>query len=111
MFDRHFAVASGRRALNAREISDHMLVVGCDGETVGVVDGVEGDRIRLADTSAGAIVTRNIRVDWVETVESGLVNLSVTAMQARAEWQSVSTPLEECARSNAARRRQSRGNP
>ena len=79
--------------MNAMEINDHMVVVGCDGETVGIVDGVEGDRIRLADTSARERQARYIRVDRVETVDDGLVSLSVTAMQARAEWQSASTPL------------------
>lgn len=76
--------------MNAMEISDHMLVVGCDGEAIGIVDGVEGDRIRLAGAATGLDEPRYVRVEQVETVDDGVVSLSVTAMQARSDWQAVS---------------------
>ena len=68
-------------------IEEHMEVVGLDGEHVGTVDYVVGDRIRLTknDPAAGGR-HRYIPVDMVALVE-GEVRLTRPARQVRQQWQ------------------------
>jgi hypothetical protein len=39
--------------MDSSKIREHMKVVGADGAEVGIVDGVEGDRIKLTTASSG----------------------------------------------------------
>ena len=43
--------------INASEIRDHAEVIGADGQHVGTVDHVEGDRIKLTKKDSGAEVS------------------------------------------------------
>ena len=63
-----------------------MEVVGSDGQHVGTVDKVEGDRIKLTknDPQAGG-QHRYIPLDTVESVEQNTVQLNLTAEEAREE--------------------------
>ena len=65
----------------------HMEVVGSDGKHVGIVDHLEGDRIKLAksDPKAGG-KHHFIPRDWVERVGAH-VHLSKTSRDAMAQWQ------------------------
>ena len=71
---------------NASQIREHMKVVGSDGQHVGTVDKVEGDRIKLTknDPEAGG-QHRYISLDMVESVEQDAVRLNMTAEQARQQ--------------------------
>jgi hypothetical protein len=71
------AVATG--AQYATKIRDHQPVLGSDGEEVGVVDKVEGDRIKL--TKGDADVHRYIDLTHVISVDNA-VRLSVPAAEA-----------------------------
>jgi hypothetical protein len=68
--------------VNASQIKEQMEVKGSDGKHVGTVDGMEGERIRLA--SGGMMHT--IELDEVEEVEGGVVKLKQTAQDATKPW-------------------------
>jgi hypothetical protein len=66
--------------IDASEIQEHAEVVGADGEHVGTVDHVDGDRIKLtkADSGAGHEGHHHyLGLDLVDRVEDGIVRLSV----------------------------------
>jgi hypothetical protein len=67
-------------------IRQNMRVVGSDGNFVGMVDQVEGDRIKLArnHVKAGAI-NHWVPLDWVESV-NGVVVLDRDSVRAHREW-------------------------
>jgi hypothetical protein len=68
--------------VNATQIKEQMEVRGSDGKHVGTVDGMEGDRLRLA--SGGMLHT--IELDAVEEVKEGVVRLKQTAQEATKPW-------------------------
>lgn len=66
-------------------ITEHMEVVGSDGFHVGVVDSVDGRRIKLTKNDPRSPGEhRYINLDDVESVEDGAVWLSATAREAKA---------------------------
>lgn len=69
-------------AIDAAHIREHMEVIGPDGRHIGVVDRVEGDRIKLtkSDLAAGG-EHRYIGLDQVETVDDA-VRLSTSGATA-----------------------------
>lgn len=74
--------------MDTSAIQEHMAVVGSDGEHVGVVDGVEGERIKLTRTDPEAGGQHHyIPLDWVDAVE-GAIRLRVSAEEAQQSWQS-----------------------
>lgn len=88
-FEREFAAwrstrQTQRDALNT--VEEHMDVVGSDGEHVGTVDKVRGDRILLTKTDADAGGRHHsIPSSWLHTVDTK-VTLSKTAAEAKATW-------------------------
>jgi hypothetical protein len=68
--------------VNAGQIKEQMEVKGSDGKHVGTVDGMDGDRVRLA--SGGMLHT--IELDAVEEVTEGVVRLKQTAQEATKPW-------------------------
>ncbi|MBO0766707.1 MAG: DUF2171 domain-containing protein [Hyphomicrobiaceae bacterium] len=68
--------------INAAQIKEQMEVKGSDGKHVGTVDGMDGDRVRLA--SGGMLHT--IELDEVEEVKEGVVRLKHTAQEATKPW-------------------------
>ncbi|MGP7796448.1 DUF2171 domain-containing protein [Sphingomonas sp. CLY1604] len=73
-----------RDALN--KVEEHMDVVGSDGEHVGTVDKVRGDRILLTKNDADAGGRHHsIPSSWLQTVDSK-VTLSKSAADAKAAW-------------------------
>ena len=69
------------------KVSEHMEVVGSNGEHVGTVDKVRGDRILLTknDADAGGH-HHSIPSRWVQGVD-GKVTLAKTAAEAEQHWQ------------------------
>ncbi len=74
-----------RQAL--QQVREHMDVVGSDGEHVGKVDKLRGDRIILtkSDTDAGG-VHHSIPSSWIKSVDAQKVTLEKTADQAQHAW-------------------------
>jgi hypothetical protein len=65
-----------------------MDVVGSDGQHVGTVDHLEGQRIKLARSdSSGDGEHHYIGLDKVSSVQDGRVRLACTAQQARQSWE------------------------
>jgi hypothetical protein len=69
--------------MDASQIKEHMDVVGSDGQHVGTVDKVEGQRIKLTrkDSSAGG-EHHYVDLSKVSSVEGGRLKLSCTGDQA-----------------------------
>jgi hypothetical protein len=70
-----------------QQVREHMEVVGSDGEHVGTVDKVRGERIILTknDQDAGG-VHHSIPSSWINTVDAQKVTLEKTADQAQTVW-------------------------
>ena len=67
-------------------ISEHMEVVGSDGQHVGTVDKVEGDQIKLTRGDSPDGMHHRISLRDVETVKQDRVMLSRPANEAKANW-------------------------
>jgi hypothetical protein len=67
--------------VNAHDIKEHMDVIGADGVHVGTVDDIEGDRIKLTKTHAGAHGEHHhfISLGLVAGIEGDAVRLSANA--------------------------------
>jgi len=74
-----------RQALS--QVREHMEVVGSDGEHVGTVDKLRGDRIILTknDEEAGG-VHHSIPSSWIKSVDAQKVTLEKSADQAQTAW-------------------------
>lgn len=71
---------------NASQIREHMEVVGSDGQHVGTVDRVEGDRIKLTKNDPQAQGQHHyIPLNTVASVEQNAVRLNLPAEQARQQ--------------------------
>lgn len=75
----------GKRELLGK-VQEHQEVVGSDGQHIGTVDHVRGDRIRLTKTDKDAGGHHHsIPSSWIETVDDK-VTVSKTADQAKQHW-------------------------
>jgi hypothetical protein len=71
--------------MDTARIRPHMDVVGSDGQHVGTVDGLEGDRIKLTRHDPDASGAHHyVPLDLVADVDDGQVELNCSADQARA---------------------------
>lgn len=70
-----------------RNVREHMDVVGSDGEHIGTVDKVAGDRIILtkSDAAAGGH-HHSIPCSWIQSVDER-VTINKSAQDARQHWQ------------------------
>ena len=69
---------------NASQIREHMEVVGSDGQHVGTVDKLEGERIKLTKSDPQAQGQHHyLPLDTVASVEQNAVRLNMPAEQAR----------------------------
>jgi hypothetical protein len=74
-------------AISASEIHEHMKIVGSDGQHVGTVDRVEGDRIKLTKNDAAAQGKHHyIELSQVGEVKDGEVCLSQKAEEAKRRF-------------------------
>jgi hypothetical protein len=70
------------------KIREHMEVIGSDGQPVGTVDKVEGNRIKLTKSDPAAQGQHHyIPLDSVSSVEGNSIRLSQTAQEAKRQWQ------------------------
>lgn len=74
--------------INPSEIRERMEVLGSDGQPVGRVDKVEGNRIKLANNDPAAQGQHHyIPLDTVGSVEGNAIRLRQTAQEAKRQWQ------------------------
>jgi hypothetical protein len=88
-FDREFGTWREKRQSQRQligKVTEHMEVVGSDGQHVGTVDCVKGDRIILtkSDEAAGGR-HHSIPCGWVESVKDK-VKMNISAEQAKQAW-------------------------
>jgi hypothetical protein len=70
------------------KIREHMEVIGSDGQPVGTVDKVEGNRIKLTKSDPAAQGQHHyIPLDSVSSVEGNSIRLGQTAQEAKRRWQ------------------------
>ena len=74
--------------IDASHVKEHMEVKSADGRHVGVVDRVEGSRIKLTKSDPASGGTHHyIDLSTVDSIEGGAVNLSKSADEVRRSWQ------------------------
>jgi hypothetical protein len=70
-----------------QQVREHMEVVGSDGEHVGTVDRLSGDRIILTKTDQDASgVHHSVPSSWIRSVDEQRVTLEKTADDAHRAW-------------------------
>lgn len=68
------------------KVQEHQEVVGSDGQHIGTVDHVRGDRIKLTKTDQDARGHHHsIPSSWIQSVDDKVI-ISKTADQAKAHW-------------------------
>lgn len=73
--------------MDTTQIKDHMEVVGSDGEHVGIVDHLDGDRIKLTHHDSNADGHHHfLPLTAIASVDE-FVTLSMTAAEATAQWE------------------------
>jgi hypothetical protein len=74
--------------INPSEIREHMKVIGSDGQPVGMVDKVEGNRIKLTKNDPATQGQHHyIPLDAVSKIEGGSIRLRQTAQEMKQQWQ------------------------
>lgn len=73
--------------LDSKQIREHMEIVGSDGQHVGTVDEINGNRIKLTKNDSAAGGRHHfISIDSVDSVKDKIV-LNQTAAQIRRQWE------------------------
>ena len=73
--------------MDPRLIREHMEVLGSDGSHVGIVDAVEGGRIKLTREDALAGGKHHfVDLDQVTAVEGDVIRLARPAVEIVANW-------------------------
>lgn len=71
---------------SAADFTEHMEVVGSDGQHVGTVDRVDGAMLKLTKSDPAAHGEHHaVRMEMVEDIRDNRVVLRVPAQQAKAE--------------------------
>jgi hypothetical protein len=74
--------------VDSSKIRERMEVIGSDGQRVGTVERVEGNRIKLRNGDPAAQGQNNyISLDSVSSVEGDKIRLSQTAQEAKRQGQ------------------------
>jgi hypothetical protein len=90
------------------QVREHMDVVGSDGDTVGKVDCVKGDRIMLTKSDSDDNRHHMIDCSMVDTVEGDQIRLNMPAEEAKSRFKDVSKRM--FGRDEADREREGRTN-
>ena len=72
--------------MDTAQIKEHMEVVGSDGEHVGIVDHIEGDRIKLTHHDSKASGQHHYLPLSAVTSVTEFVILTMTAADAMRQW-------------------------
>lgn len=71
--------------VDSSQITKHMEVVGSDGQHVGTVDGVEGQKIKLTKGDSSSGEHQFLQMDMVSQVKDGKAHLSRSAADAKKQ--------------------------
>ena len=72
--------------VDATQIAKDMEVVGSDGQHVGTVDGVEGQKIKLTKNDSSSGQHQFLQLDMVAKVQDGKAHLSQSAGDAKRQF-------------------------
>lgn len=73
--------------IDTKQITEHLEVVGSDGEHVGTVDHVDGNTIKLTKNDRTAAGQHHwVPLEDVEGVIDGKVRLNIQSGQVRERW-------------------------
>ena len=76
--------------MNIADIQEHMEVVAADGQHIGTVDRVEGNRIKLTKNDPVARGQHHaIPLEWVESVDDK-VYLTKSSQDVMRTWETIS---------------------
>ncbi len=67
--------------VNASDIKEHMELVGSDGQHIGTVDKVDGDRIKLTKADSTDAQHHYVPLSQISGMEGGKLKASVTKAQ------------------------------
>lgn len=73
--------------MNTQDIKEHMEVVGSDGEHVGIVDHLDGDRLKLTHHDSQADGKHHFLPLTTIASVGEFVTLSMTADEATSQWE------------------------
>ena len=73
--------------MDTSQIKEHMEVVGSDGEHIGIVDHLDGDRIKLTHHDSQADGKHHFLPLTSIASVGEFVTLSMSAADAKAQWQ------------------------
>lgn len=74
--------------MDQNQIREHMDVISSDGQHVGTVDHMDGNRIKLTKNDQTAQGKHHyLPMDWVQTVDEH-VHLNQSSQQVMQNWQS-----------------------
>jgi len=74
--------------IDTSKIREHMEVLGSDGQHVGTVDKVEGNRIKLSKSDPAAQGQHQyIPLDSVGSVENNAIRLRQPTQEVKQQWQ------------------------
>lgn len=88
-FEQEFATWRGERQTKRQllsQVREQMSVVGADGEAIGTVDKVRGDRLILAKNDSPDGRHHSLPCTRIDKVEGDQVVLSIKADEAQAQW-------------------------
>ena len=72
--------------MNTQDIKEHMEVVGSDGQHVGIVDHLDGDRVKLTHHDSQSDGKHHfLPISAIATVTE-FVTLSMTKDEAESQW-------------------------
>ncbi|MBA3577541.1 MAG: DUF2171 domain-containing protein [Sphingomonas sp.] len=71
------------------KIREHMDVVGSDGESIGKVDKVRGDRIILTKSNSDDNRHHALSCMMIDTIEGDQVRLDIPAAEAKSRWEEI----------------------
>lgn len=78
-----------------QQIPDHAEVVGSDGEHVGTVDKLRGDRIILTKNDSPDGNHHSLTCSSLDCIDDGKVKLNVSAEEAKQQWRNEDRDLNE----------------
>lgn len=73
--------------MDTSQIKEHMEIVGSDGQHVGIVDHLDGDKIKLTHHDSQADGKHHFLPLTAIASVSEFVTLSMTAADAKAQWE------------------------
>lgn len=87
-----------------RQIDEHAEVIGSDGEFVGKVDKIRGERIILTKDDSPDNMHHSLKANCLDEIEDGKVKLCIPSSEAKQQWRDEERVMESDSQSIDNRR-------